>query len=197
MLALRSLVFNVLFYALMIFLMVVGLPTVLFGRAAVFRLARLWARCSLWLLRAICGLRVEFRGVENLPKGGALFAAKHQSMLETFALTLHGSDFSFILKRELTLIPVFGWYLKAAEQIAIDRKSGRSALDQAVERSKAALAVGRQIFIFPEGTRRAPGAPPLYKTGVSYIYAAADAPCVPIALNTGLFWGRRSFVRRP
>ncbi|MDB5570805.1 MAG: phospholipid/glycerol acyltransferase [Hyphomicrobiales bacterium] len=197
MLILRSLIFNVLFYAALILLMVVGLPTLLAGRRAAFRVARAWAAISIWLLRAVCGLKVEFRGHENLPSGPCIIAAKHQSLLETFALITHVTDFTFILKRELTFIPFFGWYLRATEQIAIDRASGRAALDQVTEKSGIALAQGRQVFIFPEGTRRAVGAEPKYKGGVSHIYAAAHAPCVPVALNTGLFWPRRSFVRRP
>lgn len=197
MLAIRSLLFNILFYLLLITLMIIGLPSFLFGRLAVFEVAKFWSKSSLWLLKVICGQRVEFRGVEKLPTGGYLIASKHQSMLETFALINQVTDFSFVLKKELTRIPLFGWYLSGCKQIAIDRSTGRSALEQTVEQSSRALAEGRQIIIFPEGTRRAPGAPPLYKSGASYIYAATGAPCVPVALNTGLFWGRRSFLRRP
>jgi 1-acyl-sn-glycerol-3-phosphate acyltransferase len=197
MLVLRSLVFNALFYVVLIGLMIVGLPALLFGRHAVFGVARAWARSSLWLLKVICGLDTEFRGMERLPEGGYILAPKHQSIWETFALTLHAKDFSYILKRELTLIPVFGWYLKAAEQIAINRSSGRAALTEATSRAREVLGQGRQIFIFPEGTRRPAGAPPLYKFGVAAIYADTCVPCVPVALNSGLFWARRSFVRRP
>ncbi|MFN3889993.1 MAG: lysophospholipid acyltransferase family protein [Beijerinckiaceae bacterium] len=142
-------------------------------------------------------MQVEFRGVENIPSGSFILAAKHQSALETFALVEHVDDFSFILKRELTLIPLFGWYLKRAEMIAIDRASGRAALEQAIERSRALLAEGRSVFIFPEGTRTKPGADPKYKTGVTHIYAATGASCVPVALNTGLYWPRRSFRKYP
>lgn len=197
MLLLRSLIFNTLFYALMIVLMIVGLPALFLGRHAAFRVAKAWSAMSLWLLRMVCGARLEFRGVEHIPVGGYIVAAKHQSFLETFALVRHVDDFSFILKRELTLIPLFGWYLKATEQIAIDRKSGRAALEQAIEKSRLALAQGRQILIFPEGTRRPVGAEAKYKMGVAHIYAATNAPCVPVALNTGLFWPRRRFLRRP
>lgn len=197
MLYVRSLLFNVAFFTLTLVLMIAGLPTLLGSRKTIFKLARLWSRASLWLLRTICGLRVEFRGLERIPEGPCIIAAKHQSALETFALVLHVKDFSFILKRELTLIPIFGWYLRRAEQIAIDRKSGRAALEQAVERSREILEEGRSVFIFPEGTRRPVGAEPKYKSGVGHIYAANSVPCVPVALNTGVFWPRRSFVKKP
>lgn len=191
--SLRSALFNMSFFTTTIVMMIAGLPTLARDRHAVFRLARLWSRTSLWLLEKICGLRMEFRGLENIPEGPFILAAKHQSALETFALVGHAKDFSFILKRELTYIPLFGWYLKRAEQIAIDRKSGRAALEQAIERSRALLDEGRAVFIFPEGTRTRVGAEPKYKMGVAHIYAANNAPCVPAALNTGVFWPRRSF----
>jgi 1-acyl-sn-glycerol-3-phosphate acyltransferase len=197
MIALRSLVFNVLFYVALIVLMILGLPSVLMGRHAVFFMARLWGEVSLGLLEHICGLTVEFRGLENIPSGGYIIAAKHQSFLETFSLLRHAPDFAYVLKRQLMYIPLFGWYLWGAEQIAIDRAQGKSALSVLGERATAVLRSGRQIFIFPEGTRRTPGAPPQYKFGVAYLYADSRAPCLPVALNTGLYWGRRGFERRP
>jgi 1-acyl-sn-glycerol-3-phosphate acyltransferase len=197
MLVLRSLLFNALFYVWLIGLMLVGIPSLFFGREGTFYFARLWAKGTLWLLRVICGLDVEFRGVGKIPAGGYILAPKHQSIWETFALTLHASDFTYIVKRELTWIPLFGWYLKAGEQIAINRSTGRAALSEAVRRTRKVLAAGRQVFIFPEGTRRPAGAPPVYKFGVAAIYNDSGAPCVPVALNSGLFWARRSFLRRP
>ena len=194
---LRSALFNLLFYANLITLMILGLPTLLMTRHAVFSLARIWAKSSLWLLKVICGTSVEFRGVQNIPEGGYIIAPKHQSIWETFALCLYFPDFSFIIKRELTWIPVFGWYLKKAEQIAINRSSGSAALSEASQRSREILAAGRQLFIFPEGTRRPVGAPPVYKFGVAHIYTQANAQCLPVALNSGLFWPRRSFLRLP
>ena len=197
MIVLRSAVFNILFYFNLIFLMILGLPCIFLGRRAVFGLARTWARTSLWLLKHVCNTDAEFRGTENIPHGGYLIAPKHQSIWETFALCLYFPDFSFILKRELTWIPVFGWYLWAAEQIAINRSSGSAALSEAVQRSRDILSKGRQVFIFPEGTRRPAGAQPAYKFGVAQIYSQTNAACIPVALNSGLFWPRRSFLRRP
>lgn len=197
MLLLRSLVFNFLFYLVLIVLMIVCLPVLVMPRSAVFKLGRFWARVSLWLLDVICGMKVEFRGRENLPKAPFIVAAKHQSMWETFALIVLFEDFCYILKRELTFIPLFGWYLWKANQIAIDRKKGSSALAQAAEKAKRIFADNRILFIFPEGTRRAAGAPPKYKFGVAHLYDTCGVPCVPIALNSGLFWARRSMLRRP
>lgn len=197
MLIARSLLFNALFYLVTIVLMIVGLPTLLIGRSGILALARLWGAVLLWLLKLICGLEVEFRGVENIPHGGALVAVKHQSFLETVALLKHIQDFAIILKRELTFVPIFGLYLLVSKQIAIDRAQGLKSLRKVVSATRPALADGRKVIIYPEGTRRPPGAPPDYKSGVAALYADGKAPCLPVAVNTGLFWKRRSFVRRP
>ena len=197
MLVVRSIVFNILFYLTLLLLMVLGLPTLLGGRRGVFALANAWRAASVWLLEAICGLKVEYRGVENIPPGAVLIAAKHQSFLETFALLKYAPDFAIILKRQLTYIPFFGLYLIVSKQIAIDRARGRQALQQIEEAARPVFAAGRQVLIYPEGTRRLPGAPPRYKKGVAAIYAGNAAPCLPVALNTGLFWRRRGFLRRP
>jgi 1-acyl-sn-glycerol-3-phosphate acyltransferase len=197
MLFLRSLVFNVLFYINLTILVIGGMPCMIFGRAAILGLARTWGYSSIWLHERICGLKVEFRGLENIPQKGCIIAAKHESIWETFALTTQARDFTYILKRELTFLPIFGQYLLVADQIAINRKSRSIAMRQLIEKAGAAIAEGRVIFIFPEGTRRPAGAPPAYKSGVAHLYAAANAPCVPVALNSGLFWPRRKFLRRP
>jgi 1-acyl-sn-glycerol-3-phosphate acyltransferase len=126
-----------------------------------------------------------------------LIAAKHQSFLETFALLKYAPDFAIILKRQLTYVPLFGLYLIASQQIAIDRGRGRQALNQIASAAKPVFAAGRQVFIYPEGTRRLPGAPPMYKHGVAALYVATETPCLPVAVNTGLFWRRRGFLRRP
>ena len=197
MIALRSLVFNLAFYLNLIVLMILGLPMILRGRHGVFFMARLWGATSLWLLETICGLRVEYRGLENIPAGGYILAAKHQSFLETFALLKYAPDFAIVLKRDLVFVPLFGLYLVGARQIAIDRARGHSALNQIIAQAREVLAAGRQVFIFPEGTRRPPGATPRYKFGVVALYAETGAPCLPVAVDTGLFWGRRGFTRRP
>lgn len=197
MLVLRSLLFNLLFYANLVGMMLVGLPTLLMERHAVYGLARYWRRSSLWLARVICGMKVEYRGEANIPAGALIIAPKHQSIWETFALVDHFDDFSFVLKRELIMIPFFGWYLKAAKQVAIDRSKGRSSLAQVSAAARRLMAENRQLFIFPEGTRRPVGAPPSYRFGVAQVYGKTGARCLPVALNSGLFWARRSFLRRP
>jgi 1-acyl-sn-glycerol-3-phosphate acyltransferase len=194
---LRSLAFNLAFYVNLVALMILGLPSILIGRHGVFFMARLWGSTSVWLLEAICGLRVEYRGLENIPEGGYILAAKHESFLETFALLKHAPDFAIVLKRQLVFIPIFGLYLVGARQIAIDRARGHAALAQIIAQARGVLAAGRQVFIFPEGTRRPPGAPPRYKFGVAALYTETGVPCLPVAINTGLFWGRRGFARRP
>lgn len=193
----RSTIFNVLFYVTTIVLMVVFLPVLVMPARATIWLARLWGRVSVWLLRVICGTHVEFRGLENLPSHAVIIAPKHQSFLETFALLVHVGYFSYVLKRELTWIPFFGWLLLTAKQIAIDRSSGRAALAQVIDATKACFARGQSLFIFPEGTRRPVGAPAVYKGGVGFVYEATETACVPVAMNTGLFWPRRKFLRFP
>jgi len=192
MILLRSLAFHAAFYLTTTVLAILGLPVLVMGRHRVQAYAKFWTGSSVWLLEKICGTKIVWRGLENLPRGGCIIAAKHQSALETMALTTKGADFSYILKRELMAIPVFGWYLKGAGQVAIDRAKRGQALPDLTRQVREAIAEGRQMIIFPEGTRRPVGAPPGYKSGVGYLYADSGAVCVPVALNTGLFWPRRS-----
>jgi 1-acyl-sn-glycerol-3-phosphate acyltransferase len=196
-LILRSLLFNFLFYLNLLLLMVAAIPTFLLPRRMVVVLAKQWARSSLWLLRVICDVKVEWRGLDKIPPGPLLIAAKHQSTWETFALLPLFSHPTFILKRELMWLPLFGWCAWKAGMIAVNRAAGKAALADMTRRADAALLEGRQILIFPEGTRRAPGAEPKYKTGIAHLYAEGVAPCLPIALNSGLFWPRRKLMRYP
>jgi 1-acyl-sn-glycerol-3-phosphate acyltransferase len=193
----RSVIFNLLFYANVTVQMIAALPTFVLPRRFLHMFVRSYALTSLWLLRVICGTKVEWRGVEKLPKGACILACKHQSAWETFALYAAIDDPTYILKRELMWLPLFGWYMWKEGLIPIDRSAGMAALARMTARARAALAAGRQIVIFPEGTRRLPGAEPAYKPGVLYLYGKAGVPCVPIALNSGLYWPRRSFLRLP
>ena len=194
---LRSLLYNVLFYLLLIFWLVVAIPTFVMPRGALMTVARLWSRQSTWLLRVICNVKVEYRGVEKIPKGPLLVASKHQSMWETFALLQRFDQPLYILKRELTRIPFFGWYLIKVGMIAVDRSAGGRALLKMVRQASDEVRHGRQLIIFPEGTRRPVGAPPQYKPGVAQLYASCRVDCLPVALNSGLFWPRRTFLRYP
>src|SRR5689334_9787687 len=194
---LRSLVFNILFYPVFLFWAVIALPTLAMPRAALMRVASWWARSNIFLMRVICNIKVEFRGVEKIPEGPLIVAAKHQSMWETISLLRFFDAPFFVLKRELTWIPLFGLFLIKANMIAIDRGAGARALRAIMRRAEEEVRHGRQFVIFPEGTRRPVGAPPHYKSGVGMIYADCSVPCLPVALNSGLFWPRRTFLRYP
>jgi 1-acyl-sn-glycerol-3-phosphate acyltransferase len=193
----RSILFNALFYLNLAAYLAIAAPTLVMPRWGILGLARSWARVNLVLLRLICGITVEWRGREKIPAGALLVAAKHQSMWETFALLTVLPDPTYIVKRELLWIPFYGWYARRAGMIPVDRGGGKPALAAMAERARAELAGGRQIIIFPEGTRRAPGAEPKYKFGITHLYGQGLAPCLPVALNSGLFWPRRKFLRYP
>jgi 1-acyl-sn-glycerol-3-phosphate acyltransferase len=194
---LRSLVFNILFYVVFLFWVVVALPTFLMPRSAMMRVATWWATSFIWLMRWVCNIKVEFRGVEKIPKGPLIVASKHQSMWETIALLRFFEAPFFAVKRELKFIPIFGLFLIKTNMIAIDRSAGGRALIKMARRAADEVRRGRQFVIFPEGTRTAPGAPPQYKSGIALIYADCGVPCLPVALNSGLFWPRRTFMRYP
>src|SRR6202040_3716824 len=140
---LRSLIYNVLFYLLLVFWMIVGIPTFLMPRSGIMTIARYWARSSVWLMRVICNTRVEYRGLEKIPKGPLIVASKHQSMWETFALLQFFEQPLYIVKRELLWIPLFGWYLMKAKMIGIDRSAGGRALLEMARRAGAAVRRGR------------------------------------------------------
>ena len=194
---LRSLVYNVLFYVMLVFWNIVAIPTFLMPRRAFMAVAKTWARSSVWLMRVVCNTRLEVRGLEKIPDGPLIVASKHQSMWETFALMQFFDAPLFIYKRELAWIPFFGWYLMKSGMIGVDRSGGMRSLMDMARRAPKEIRSGRQLIIFPEGTRTPVGAPPDYMTGVGQIYASSGVPCLPVALNSGLFWPRRTFMRYP
>lgn len=195
----RSLLFNVLFYVNLMAHMIVALPTFVLPYRFLLPFIRSYALTSLWLLRVICGTRVEWRGIEKIPPGALIVACKHQSAWETFALYAVLDDPVYVLKRQLMWIPLFGWYMRKAGLIPIDRSAGMAALARMTARAKKLLAGARprQLIVFPEGTRRPAGAAPDYKPGIVYLYGKAGVTCLPVALNSGLFWPRRSLRRLP
>jgi 1-acyl-sn-glycerol-3-phosphate acyltransferase len=194
----RSLLFNGLFYGNLFVHLIVALPTLVLPYPVLRSFIRSYARSSLWLLRIVCGTRVSWRGTENVPSGPCIVACKHQSAWDTFALYAVLEDPIYILKRELMWIPLFGWYLRKAGMIPVDRDAGMAALARMTARAQKALAGSRrQLVIFPEGTRRAPGAEPSYRPGIGPLYARLGLACVPAALNSGLYWPRRSLRRMP
>jgi 1-acyl-sn-glycerol-3-phosphate acyltransferase len=195
--ALRSLLFNGFFYGWTAVCVVAGLPLLLGPRRGIYYLGRAWAHPILAALALLCGLRHEVRGRENLPAGAVLIAAKHQSAWDTIIFSILLWDHSFVLKRELLWVPLFGLYLARAGLIAVDRQGGARALKQMVAAARRVAALGRPIVIFPEGTRVAPDQHRPYQPGVAALYSQLGLPVVPVALNSGLFWRRRSFLKRP
>ncbi len=166
------------------------------ARAAMWPI-RMWARGVFWGLKATCGANVEVRGRDRLAKGGYLIAAKHQSMLDTLvALTLTPWP-CIVLKRELMFIPIFGWYAWKTGMIAIDRKGGVGDVRQMLDAARKALADGRQVLIYPEGTRRAPGAAPAYKGGIGLLYKELGVNCTPMATYTGHVWPAAGLLKHP
>ncbi|MFO0991142.1 MAG: lysophospholipid acyltransferase family protein [Hyphomicrobiales bacterium] len=197
MLWLRSALYNIVFYVNLFVFLVGGAFFLVTPRSWAMAALKTWATTSLWWLKVICGTRMEVRGREHIPEDGALVAGKHQSTWETFAILPLFADPAVVLKRELTYIPFFGWFIFKFRMIPVEREAGPSALRAITARAQAAVAMGRQIIMFPEGTRRAPGAPPDYKPGATALYLKLGKPCVPFALNSGLYWPRRKFLRRP
>jgi 1-acyl-sn-glycerol-3-phosphate acyltransferase len=194
---LRSIVFNALFYLNTLVFLIAALPTFFMPYRAIIAVAKSWGRVNLVLLRVVAGVDCEIRGREKIPKGPIIVASKHQSAWETFALLPLIDNPVFILKRELQWIPVFGWLTIKGRMVPVDRGGGSQAIAAMIERACIELADNRQLIIFPEGTRRPAGADPRYKVGVAHLYVAGGVPCVPIALNSGLFWPRRSLQRFP
>lgn len=199
MVLLRSLLY---FALLMATTVVYALPIILFGRIMpqgwLAALSSHWAAVNLGLQKLVCGLGYEVQGLENLPPDGAVVMAKHQSAWETIALrALLPRRQTWVLKRELLWIPVFGWALAVARPIAIDRKAGRAAARELIAEGGKRLEQRHCVILFPEGTRVAPGGRGKYHVGGALLAAASGYPVVPIAHNAGVFWARRSIRKYP
>jgi 1-acyl-sn-glycerol-3-phosphate acyltransferase len=193
---LRSALFNIAFFGSTALLALACLVVGGSERASL-AFARIWADVSAWLLKRIIGLRLAVRGRENIPDGPYVVASKHQSTWDTimyFRLLPHPA---YVVKREVRRIPVFGLIGEATGWIEVDRTGGARALSGLVRDVRAALAAGRQPVIFSEGTRTAPGERRSYQRGIAAVYLFLKVPIVPVALNSGLYWGRRSFIKRP
>lgn len=194
MIGLRSALFHVAVILVTFAEGIAFLPLLFFARE---RIPRLWTGSVLFLAEHICKLDYTVRGSIHLPHGACVLASKHQSAWETFALWHVVPHPVFVLKKELLKIPIFGWYLSSMPVIAIDRKAGSAALKDIVRQAKEHLAAGRQIVIFPEGTRQPSGQTGRYHRGVAAIYKACNAPVIPVALNSGLYWNKQSLIRKP
>jgi 1-acyl-sn-glycerol-3-phosphate acyltransferase len=197
MLAPRSALFNLLFYVVLALFVTIGWPFFFTPRRWSIEALKVWGRASNLMLKIICGLTMEVRGREHIPQSGALVAGKHQSTWETFAILHLFEDPCLVLKHELSYFPFFGWFIFKFRHIRVRRGAGAAALKSMTATAAREIGEGRQIIIFPEGTRRAPDDPPAYKPGATALYLKLGAPCVPFALNSGLYWPRRKFLRLP
>ncbi len=194
----RSLLFVAWFYLVSVPLAILYVAVLVLPRRAMIEAMRLWARMVLFGLRVLAGVTVEVRGREHRPTGAALVASKHQCMLDFIAPLAILPDACFVLKKELMLIPFFGWHAWKARMIPVDRAAHANALRAMLKAVKDRLAQApRQIVIFPEGTRKAPGAPPDYKPGVAAIYRELGIACTPMATNSGAHWPAHGVLRRP
>jgi len=197
---LRALLFNISFYVWSVAMVVAFAPALLLPWQVTVWGQRCWARGVNWLMRHTAGIDVEVRGREHLPAGGSIVASKHQSAWDTLIWHAVLDDPAIVMKRELLWIPIYGWMCMKTRMIPVDRKAGPAALKAMLQRARAAVAAGRPIVIFPQGTRTAPGTTVdevPYQPGVAALYRGLDVPAVPVALNSGLFWPRRSFRRYP
>ena len=194
---LRSLLFTLWLYLSMAVLAVGLSPALLMPHRAAMGVVKLWARAALFGLRWIAGVKVEVRGLQNMPSGAALVACKHQGMLDIVALLAVLPDACFVMKKELMPLPFLGWFAWKTGMIAVDRAGHAKALKDMTRQARARLSEGRQIVIFPEGTRNTPGAPGDYKPGVAAIYRDLEGPCWPVATNSGVCWPAHGFRRYP
>lgn len=194
---LRSLLFNIAFFVWTTIVVVGGLVLLPLPWPWMHKVGRLWCRGTLFLLRVIVGLDHRIEGTENLLREPAIYASKHQSSWDTLIFALLLPDCAYVLKRELYWVPLFGQLLARSRPIAIDRSAGGSALRRMLGSAERAIEDGRAIVIFPEGTRTAPGERARYQPGTAALYQRLDVPVVPVALDSGHYWGRRQFVKRP
>jgi 1-acyl-sn-glycerol-3-phosphate acyltransferase len=198
MLVIRSLLFNIAFTISNILWFVLALPTLLLPRPLFLKITlHGWCWTNLALFNLICGVKSEIRGRENIPAGGCIVACKHQSAWETMALAWSFYSPRYILKQELMWVPLFGFYLKKAKQIPINRGKKAEAVAAINAAALSAVSEGGQLLIFPEGTRRPVDAEPAYKMGIAHLYETLKVPVLPVAINAGVTWPRRTFIKRP
>jgi 1-acyl-sn-glycerol-3-phosphate acyltransferase len=196
--ALRSFLFNLCWYGLTVLSLLALTWTLILPRRLLMDVVVAGYLAALEAIEVhVLGLRYRVVGRDNLPSGAVLVAAKHQSAWETMKLHRLFRDPAVILKRELMRLPIWGWFAQRARMIPVDRGKRGQAIASMIEGARPVIAEGRPIVIFPQGTRVAPGAYRPYKAGVAALYAALDVPIVPVALNSGVFWGRKALRKRP
>jgi len=197
MIVLRSLLFMIAFYAWSVIMGLIMLPAVIAPRRWMIALFRVWGQGIDLLLGGLCGIKVEIRGRHLIPSGAALVAAKHQCMFDVFSQFVWLPDSCWVMKKELMWIPFIGWYSLKTRMIVIDREGGSVALKKMVKDALDRFADHRQLVIFPEGTRGAPGKAGDYKPGIAALYRELGVPCVPVATNSGVHWPAHGFMRKP
>ena len=176
---------------------IVSIPFLLLPSHLLIKPARFWIGGIFLLLKYICKITHEIQGKNHIPNKPVLIASKHQSAFETFAIFYYMPNSIFIHKKQLFLIPIFGQYLKKINMISIDRNKGTTALKKIINETKSKIKDGYSIIIFPEGTRKKPGDPPDYKSGIFAIYNEAKVEILPVALNSGHFWPKHTFIKHP
>ncbi len=197
--AIRTTIFYIVFIGQTIILaMVAGIVGIIAGRTPFgFAIARYWCASNVFFLRVIAGMGTQVEGAENILPGGCIIASKHQSDWDIFAIFPHTGRPAYMAKKELMRIPFFGWAARSLDCIEVDRKKGGQAIPEMIRQAQAAIARDCRIVIYPEGTRRAPLSPPEYRQGIVRLYTALNVPVVPVALNSGLYWGRNSLIIWP
>lgn len=197
--ALRTAVFYILFIGQTALVAItLGTIALISGRTpASWAIAKYWCRSSLKLVRYIAGVKTTMTGMENIPEGGCIIASKHQSDWDVFAMFPYTGRPAYIVKKELMRIPFFGWAARSLDCIEVDRRKGAEAIPLMMAQAHAAVERGCRIVIFPEGTRKAALAKPDYRQGIVRLYMELNVPVVPVALNSGLFWGRNSLLIWP
>jgi 1-acyl-sn-glycerol-3-phosphate acyltransferase len=197
MITLRSALFNLVFFLVTVGLTLVATVVRWVAPQHVLEWAMLWARVMVACARGICGIRVEVTGLERIPEGAALIASRHQSAFDTFVWMTLLPRCCYVVKQELLRIPLFGKLIIGSRMIAIDRTAGSAALRALLREGDRAVREARQIVIFPEGTRSAPGCVRELQSGVAALAARTKLPIIPVATDSGQCWGRRAFRKRP
>ncbi len=197
MIFLRSLLFNTIFYLSSVVIGVGAVPVLLGSPGFMRRAGASWSYFVIWMLKTITGTGWQVRGKDRVPDGPVIFAVKHQSAWDTLFFPAYLDEPAMVAKKELRMIPFYGWYAWRAEAVWIDRSSGPKALRTLIRGAKAAIKQGRSIVMFPQGTRTAPGEIRPYQAGIAALYRATKVPVIPVAINSGMYWGKRTFMKYP
>jgi 1-acyl-sn-glycerol-3-phosphate acyltransferase len=196
MILLRSILFNVAFFGISLVMTLLATAMRVVAPGRVLDVAMLWGRCLVVAARIVCGIRLDVRGLEHIPRGAALIASRHQSAFDTFVWLTLLPRCCYVFKQELRRIPLFGPLIGAAGMIAVDRAGGGAAIRALLLEADRAVGEGRQIVIFPEGTRKEPGSPVILQSGVAAIASRTGLPVIPVSTDSGRYWGRRAFRKR-